>query len=120
MTVLGRSELPEAFTSAERPYVEFGRLRDVLLPWWRRLLLPVALLAAWEALVNLGLIDRSALPAPSQVARALVDLAEIGRLWPDVAASLGRIIVGFSLATTIGVAIGALMLQWRHRSWWPG
>ena len=86
----------------------------LLAPWGRRLIVPVALLMAWEAAVDWGWLDRNTLPAPSAVLRALVDLAELGRLWPDVAASLGRIVVGFSLATIAGIALGGL-LGWYRR-----
>ena len=101
----------DAPVAAIRPMAALIRL---LAPWGRRLIVPFSLLLAWEAAVDWGLLDRNTMPAPSAVLRALADLAELGRLWPDVAASLGRIVVGFSLATIAGIALGGL-LGWYRR-----
>lgn len=96
------------------PIYPMAALIRFLAPWGRRLVVPVTLVLAWEAAVDGGWLDRNTLPAPSAVLRALADLAELGRLWPDIAASLGRIAVGFSLATVAGIALGSL-LGWYRR-----
>lgn len=86
-----------------------GQAYTLFMTWWRRTVLPLSILVLWECLVRLGVVDPTALPAPSSVWRALLDLAELGRLWPDIAASLQRILVGFTLAAVIGIASGAFL-----------
>ncbi len=74
------------------------------------LIVPLLLLALWQAVVNLGLYSRGQLPAPLDVVAALRELADIGLLWPNIAASLERVAVGFAvgglIATLIGLVVG--------------
>lgn len=60
----------------------------------------------WEAGSRTGFIPPLVLPSPSQVLAALVDLFESGLFWKHVGASLQRLIVGWTLGTVLGVAVG--------------
>jgi len=82
----------------------------------RRLSGIVALIALWQVATNAGLIDPRKFPPPSAVVKALISLEQLGRLWPDVAASLQRVIVGFALATVVGVGMGLLLARNRFLS----
>ena len=65
-----------------------------------------ALILAWQLGCRYGVISPIALPAPSQVAGAFVDLVRSGTLWQHLAASLERLVVGWTLGTALGVAVG--------------
>ena len=71
----------------------------------------LALVALWEGLARLGLLDPSLAPAPSVVADALVRL--LGR--PEVLASLGvtawEVAAAFLLATPLGLGLGFLLAE---------
>jgi NitT/TauT family transport system permease protein len=76
--------------------------------------LPLLLLALiWEAIVQLGLISRDALPSLSDVAKAGWQLAKDGEFWTNGAASLWRGSAGLALAIVVGAVLGILMAWWR-------
>jgi putative hydroxymethylpyrimidine transport system permease protein len=68
------------------------------------LLLVVAGLAGWEAIVQAGVVDALLLPAPSQVATSLwTDRSLLG---PDLAVTLQEVLVGLLAAVAVGAALG--------------
>jgi NitT/TauT family transport system permease protein len=74
---------------------------------------PLALLLIWELASRSGLVNALVLPPPSM---ALVDLTKLvldGELQRALWASLYRIVCGFALAVTVGIAVGALMARIR-------
>lgn len=75
------------------------------------LVLPLAILATWQVMVNLGVYSRSQLPAPLDVVAAFRELLDYGQLWPNVGASLKRVAIGFGFgaiaAIAVGLAVGA-------------
>jgi ABC-type nitrate/sulfonate/bicarbonate transport system permease component len=76
--------------------------------------LPILLCAlAWEAAARLGLGAAFALPPPSDVIIAWVDLVRDGDLVTNGAASLYRVVAGLALAVTIGAVLGIVMAWWR-------
>ena len=83
------------------------------LPSFRRLtglIVPLLLLALWQVVVELGVYSRGQLPAPLDVVAAVRELADRGRLLPNIAASLERVAVGFAagalVATLVGLVVG--------------
>jgi ABC-type nitrate/sulfonate/bicarbonate transport system permease component len=68
-------------------------------------IVPVALLAAWEAGGDLALLPRY-LPPPSQILAALYEVAADGELLQAVSLSLYRVIFGFALGTGAGTLVG--------------
>jgi sulfonate transport system permease protein len=72
------------------------------------LLLPVALLIAWEVAVAKGYVQARLMPPPSRIFKTLYDLAITGELWVHIGATLARVLSGFALGTIIGTLIGAL------------
>ena len=68
-----------------------------------------ALLLAWEAGSRTGLISPIALPAPSEVIGALVDLVRTGMLWTHLSVSLMRLGAGWVLGSILGIAVGLLI-----------
>ena len=69
----------------------------------------VVLIGAWELGSRTGYISNIALPAPSEALGALADLVETGMLWKHVGASLSRLVLGWTLGTVAGVAVGFMI-----------
>jgi sulfonate transport system permease protein len=72
------------------------------------LLLPVALLAAWQVATAAHLVAPELLPPPAQVWRTLLAMARGGELWLHVAATLGRLGLGFAIGAAAGIVLGSL------------
>ncbi|MBH9979268.1 ABC transporter permease [Bifidobacterium sp. W8108] len=84
-------------------------------PGWTRLLAPtltlVALLVIWEAAVRLGGVSDQVLPSPSQIAQATFD--SLDDLIPATAITGIEGLLGFLLATALGLVIGLAIHAWR-------
>lgn len=93
---------------------------------FQSLVIPLAVLALWEALSRAGVINPLILPSPSKVAQrwwlylkplAAYDAAQgswlawavSGELLHDAAASLTRVFVGFAIGGGLGLGLGLLM-----------
>jgi NitT/TauT family transport system permease protein/putative hydroxymethylpyrimidine transport system permease protein len=74
------------------------------------LLVVLALLGAWEAIVRLGAVDPLLLPAPTQVVNSLWH--DRGLLAPDLATTTWEVLLGLAAAVAIGVALGLAMHLW--------
>lgn len=73
------------------------------------LLVFVGLLVLWQLGCSSGIISPIALPSPAQAFAALLDLIQTGMLWKHLAASLQRLVLGWTLGTALGVAVGLAM-----------
>lgn len=80
-----------------------------------RILVPLGLLSAWEVLSSIGLLPRNLLPPPSAVLYSWADWiigfnhsvgSESGTWLADAAASMLRVLSGFSIAAISGVMLG--------------
>lgn len=71
------------------------------------LALVVVLLGAWQAVVELGWVDPLILPAPTSVARALVD--DFGLLRGDLLTTAAEAVLGLLAAALVGALIAAAM-----------
>ena len=67
------------------------------------------LFATWQGIFALRVVPDYLFPSPLQVAERLWQLANEGVLWPSIKATIVRMIIGFSIAAAIGLAIGVLM-----------
>nr|WP_236205930.1 ABC transporter permease subunit [Pseudomonas tohonis] len=91
--------------TAERP-------RGPRLRGWQRLqatLLPLALLALWQASSALGWVDANILASPLDVLRALHQGLLDGSLPTAMGASLKRTVAGLALGGGAGLALGLLL-----------
>lgn len=81
-----------------------------LVPW----LVPLALVAAWQAASSLGWLSTRVLPAPSAVVRAAWELTASGELWTHVQVSAGRALAGLAIGGGLGLLLGLLTgsLRW--------
>ena len=70
-------------------------------------LAPIALLiTAWQALVSFGYAPVTLLPPPGQVFTRMVEQLLNPTFRQDIAATLFRLFVGFSVAVALGVVVG--------------
>ncbi len=73
------------------------------------LLLPVAIVIAWQLVTTSGLVEPYRLPTPASVFVAGVELAESGQLWTHIAISVQRVLLGFAIGSVIGLAAAGLV-----------
>ncbi|HHS7808064.1 TPA: ABC transporter permease [Pseudomonas putida] len=98
------NELPAPPRSLSRPRP------STLNPTWRRrlkgLVLPLLIVVALEFIVRLGWLPSYQMPAPSEIALTLTDLAE-GALWKHISASLLRVLLGFAIGASLALVFAA-------------
>ena len=75
-----------------------------LLPW----LVPVGLIALWQAASRLGWLSSRVLPAPGDVVLAAWALTASGELWAHVQVSAGRALTGLAIGGGPGLLLGLL------------
>lgn len=73
------------------------------------LLLPIVILAVWQAVTVTGLVPPHRLPSPASVVTAGVELAQRGELWTNIAISVQRVLLGFAIGAGIGLAVSAVV-----------
>src|SRR5262245_8224082 len=87
-----------------------------------RVIVPVLLLAGWEAFARSGFLPPALLPAPSAVLHALADWvfgvddttqSYSGHWLRDAWSSAWRVTAGFAIAGAAGVAFGTAIGWWR-------
>ena len=71
----------------------------------RRVVSPLALLLAWEALSRFGILSPRILAAPSTILASAWQLTADGDLVPDLAISLARVAAGFTLGSLLGAGL---------------
>ena len=70
---------------------------------------PLVLVLVWQLAAARGWIDDRVYPAPSTIIADGWDRAAAGELWPDVWATLKRVLAGYAIGTAAGYALGLLM-----------
>jgi len=100
--------LPPA-RAATRPTPSPGAWRrrtvDLLLSWP----FPLTVLLLWQLGAQFELIPPQILPAPAVVAQTFGDLWASGELQDHLAISLGRVLYGFGVGTSLGLLLGVAM-----------
>ena len=74
-----------------------------------KLVVPLALFAAWWAATASGAIKSYQLASPRDVVRELFELAQTGLLWRDLGASIERVALGFAIALFLALIVGSLV-----------
>ncbi|MEM7537280.1 MAG: ABC transporter permease [Chloroflexota bacterium] len=69
----------------------------------------VVVLVLWEGVVQLGFIEATILPAPSQIVSRIVKMASEGILANHLIDSFYRLILGYLLSVVLGITVGALL-----------
>ncbi|SDG27747.1 ABC transporter permease [Pseudomonas abietaniphila] len=70
------------------------------------LAVPVAILVLLEIVVRIGWVQSYQMPAPSEIAATLTDLAD-GALWKHIGASLIRVLSGFAIGASLALMFAA-------------
>jgi ABC-type nitrate/sulfonate/bicarbonate transport system permease component len=83
-----------------------GPLRRVNVPG---LVTMGVLVGVWELLVRSGALDFQFLPAPSAIASGAQDVLWSGELIPNVTHTLRVTLIGWLLASALGIALGLLL-----------
>jgi NitT/TauT family transport system permease protein len=65
--------------------------------------------ALWAGLSYAGAVQNLFLPTPTQVWQAAVSESNTGILWPDIGASVLRIVLGFIISSAVAIPVGMLM-----------
>ncbi len=73
-------------------------------PW----IVPLLIVAVWQASATLGWLSSRILPAPSAVADAAWNLTVTGELWRHVRVSTWRALTGFVIGGGLGLVLGLL------------
>ncbi|CAQ02132.1 ABC transporter permease [Clavibacter sepedonicus] len=73
------------------------------------LVVPAIVVGLWVVVTATGVVPPHLLPAPLDMVRAGVQLAEQGILGQYVAISLQRVLLGFALGATVGLVLGAVV-----------
>jgi ABC-type nitrate/sulfonate/bicarbonate transport system permease component len=81
---------------------------------WPALLIVVVILAVWEWQVRAGAVPALFFPAPSTIAQSIVRMLITGELLANLAATLGRILLGGFLGGMAGLLLG-LAMGWSYR-----
>ena len=81
---------------------------------WQAIAIVAALLGAWELVIRLGWYSGIFAPAPTAIARSLMESVVSGSLAPHLAATLLRVGSGLLLGGSLGLGLGLAM------GWWSG
>jgi sulfonate transport system permease protein len=84
--------------------LDWRALLRPLLPW----LLPLGILAAWEASSQLGWLSKRVLPEPWSVVEAAWRLLISGEMWQHVSVSALRALAGLAIGGSAGLLLGLL------------
>lgn len=76
---------------------------------WLRFAAPFIVLALWELIVRVHLLDQRFFPAPSMIVADFIAYAQSGELVSDTLITLQRILVGFFIGAIPGTILGLIM-----------
>ena len=113
ITTAGAAQPGPAGPSQDRSPANGWSPAGVLDHGWARLflglLIPAALIAAWQWSTSAGLFSVVQLPPPAMVFEAAADLIQRGELATHIAISTQRVLIGFAFGAALGLAFGALV-----------
>ncbi len=117
MSLGTQSDAGALATTAGAPKPPFSqrrllRLYEPIQPrtYWSLAVLSLCLLLGlWSLLSYTGTVQNLFLPTPTQVWQAAVTESNTGILWPDIGASVLRIVLGFIISSAVAIPVGTLM-----------
>lgn len=74
-------------------------------------------LAAWQFVANKQLVPPLFLPAPTDIAQAMVQMFQDPTIWIDLQTSGQEFLLGYGLAIVIGLPLGLLAGRYQRLSW---
>ena len=96
------------------PIKIFGRKIFSSLSFAKKLLIFIILLAVWQFLGMSGYIRTELLPMPTDVLTAFIQMASSGVLLVDSIASVKRVLIGFVIASFLGIVAGMLLASFNR------
>ncbi len=75
-------------------------------PRWARWISPILIIGLWEVLSLTGVLPKSTVGSPTQIAKATWDLIDNGELPKALVISLRRVAIGLVLGVAFGIAAG--------------
>ncbi|WP_205834182.1 ABC transporter permease [Crystallibacter degradans] len=113
ITTAGAAQPGPAGPSQDRSPANGWSPAGVLDKGWARLflglLIPAALIAAWQWSTSAGIFSVVQLPPPAMVFEAAADLIQRGELATHIAISTQRVLIGFAFGAALGLTFGALV-----------
>ncbi|TCP46824.1 sulfonate transport system permease protein [Tamaricihabitans halophyticus] len=105
----GRAELdnrsPIAVTEVRRSRT---KSRGGIPRWLFKTFSPIGLIALWQVLSSVGVLDRATLASPAQIFDTALQMWQQGRLQDAVAVSTQRVLVGLALGLLAAVVLATL------------
>ncbi len=80
--------------------------------FFQPIVIPLILLALWQAVALSGAVSPYLLPSPGQVFNSCLTMAQNGVLLRHLASSLSRIAVGFSLSVALAFLCAGVLSHW--------
>jgi sulfonate transport system permease protein len=72
----------------------------------RRAVVPLGIIALWQAAAAAGMLNPQTMPSPAMVASSFWQLIVTGQLWPNLVVSLERVVFGLAFGIAAGTALG--------------
>lgn len=114
------SDRPVTNLSESRPESRFASSWGAATgSWLPAVILLLATIVVWEAVVRIFAISAFIIPAPSEIARSLV--AQWGTLMQATLVTAGEILFGFLVSVVVGIAIALVIVRfdWLGRALYP-
>jgi len=117
MTTFARPE--ETF--ADRPPEDERLVRPGRLRRWEPLLwgggAVLVFLGAWQLVANEQLVPPLFLPAPTDIAQAMVQMFQDPTIWIDLQTSGQEFLLGYGLAIAVGLPLGLVAGRYQRLAW---
>jgi len=114
------SDQPFTNLSESRPESRFASTWGAATgSWLPAVILLLATIVVWEAVVRIFAISAFIIPAPSEIAQSLV--AQWGTLMQATLVTAGEILFGFLVSVAVGIAIALVIVRfdWLGRALYP-
>ena len=95
--------------SSERLLYLKKKKNNLIITHLTRVLILVGLIALWEVLARLEIIDSFLMSMPSKILNTLYDLTKSGELFMHVGITLYETLLGFLIATILGTVIALIL-----------
>lgn len=90
------------------------KTRRVVPAWILKLLVPIAILIAWELVVRLDVVSANVLAPPSTLPATVKELIDNGRLIEGITVSFTRAMIGLTIGAITGVLLAIVAGLWRN------
>ena len=107
----GKGETILTFTSSTSSSIKHRKVKLDIEDLANVTLFIAAFIGIWQLVFMLGIWPEVSLPSPAMVAGSFVDLVKNLTLIISIAATMYRLVIGFTLSIVIGVSVGLAMVK---------